>query len=68
MPPTPSQPDPRGDVVARDELTGEPSDRIELLLIDRATQGLDAAGEAELSFLLSKTGRTMDDGYELLAA
>lgn len=41
---------------------------MEQLLIDRATQGLDAAGEAELSFLLSKSGRTMDDGYELLAA
>ena len=41
---------------------------MEQLLIDRATQGLDAAGEAELNFLLSKSGRTMDDGYELLAA
>ena len=68
MPPTPSQPDPRRDDFASDKFTGELSDKIEQLLIDRATQGLDAAGEAELSYLLSKSGRTMDDGYELLAA
>jgi hypothetical protein len=42
--------------------------RIEQLLIDRATTGLDAAGEADLKLLLQRTGTAFDESYELAAA
>lgn len=78
MPPLPGQPDPR-----QPDQTGrlgggfgagggfgsaDAALRIEELLIDRATQGLDASQEAELELLLQQTGRTMDEGYEAVAA
>lgn len=84
MPPLPGQPDPRqpdqaGRVgggfgaggafgAAGGFGSAEAALRIEELLIDRATQGLDASQEAELELLLQQTGRTMDEGYEAVAA
>lgn len=47
--------------------------RLDELLIDRATVGLDASEEAEVRLLLEQSGRTVgatgaDDTYEMLAA
>lgn len=42
--------------------------RIEQLLIERATSGLDAASEADLKLLLQRTNTAFDESYELAAA
>jgi|GEM_PF-540387 len=73
----PDQPEPRptglpggsGRTSGRTRLDGaERAERIDELLIDRATQGLDAEQEAELRMLLEQSGRALDESYELLAA
>lgn len=44
------------------------SQRVEELLLDRATMGLTAAEEAELELALARLGRPLDEGFDLAAA